>query len=195
MDKSILHRGVIINIEKDNINTDVIIPKQFLKETSKRRLGSYLFSEWREPTYQFNSEPFPLVLRTSNKVSVLLVRKNFGCGSSREHAPWSIKQYGLNILIGLSFADIFYVNAIKNGILPLTLKEPDVTYIAQLLVKVSRLQITVNLMDRKVVSSTYKDWSFCVPSFYRLALLRGMSEAELVLKHIKDIISFDRSNE
>lgn len=195
MEKVIIHRGVIISIEKDNINTDIILPKQFLKVTSKCKLGSYLFSEWRCPSNQPNSEPFPLLLRTSNKVSVLLVRKNFGCGSSREHAPWSIKQYGLNILIGISFADIFYVNAIKNGILPLTLKETDVTYIAQLLANAPRFQITVNLMDRKITSNTYKVWSFCVPSFYRLALLRGLSETELILKHIKDIISFDRSNE
>lgn len=187
--RTILFRGITSRLNKDNIDTDTIIPKQFLTVTDKLGLGQFLFYYWRADTNLRHH--FFMLKRNNAKASVLLVKTNFGCGSSREHAPWALKQSGLSVIIGLSFAEIFYANCIRNGVLPIILgKTPSLSRF-KILESYNRKMIVVNLLSKKVIMNPNSTWEFHLSPFYRVSLLRGLTGIKLILKSINEIAFFE----
>ena len=175
-----------------NVDTDMIIPKQFLKTIKRTGLGKSLFFELRydekgNPIKDFvlNQDPF-----TSSKI--LVGEKNFGCGSSREHAPWSLLDFGIRVVIAPSFADIFYNNCFKNGILPIVLEEDKIKEIAEL--SKSHKEITVNLEDQKIDKGDNTPFDFEVEEFRKECLINGYDDIALTLKKSSDIKNFIEKN-
>lgn len=175
-----------------NVDTDMIIPKQFLKTIKRTGLGKSLFFELRydekgNPIKDFvlNQDPF-----TSSKI--LVGEKNFGCGSSREHAPWSLLDFGIRVVIAPSFADIFYNNCFKNGILPIVLEEDKIKELAEL--SKSHKEITVNLEDQKIDKGDNTPFDFEVEEFRKECLINGYDDIALTLKKSSDIKNFIEKN-
>ena len=175
-----------------NVDTDMIIPKQFLKTIKRTGLGKSLFFELRydekgNPIKDFvlNQDPF-----TSSKI--LVGEKNFGCGSSREHAPWSLLDFGIRVVIAPSFADIFYNNCFKNGILPIVLEEDNIKELAEL--SKSHKEITVNLEDQKIDKGDNTPFDFEVEEFRKECLINGYDDIALTLKKSSDIKNFIEKN-
>jgi len=201
MDSLNIHKGIVIPLDRANVDTDAIIPKQFLKSIKKTGFGPNLFDEWRyldhgEPD-QDNSKrridpDFVLNIPRYKGGSILIARENFGCGSSREHAPWALLDFGIKVVIAPSFADIFYGNCFKNGILPISL---DKVIVDQIFIKVERevgYEITVNLEKQKI----YDDLeiaSFEIDSFKKSCLIDGLDDIGLTLKNKVDIENFEKS--
>ncbi len=175
-----------------NVDTDMIIPKQFLKTIKRTGLGKSLFFELRydekgNPINDFvlNQDPY-----TSSKI--LVGEKNFGCGSSREHAPWSLLDFGIRVVIAPSFADIFYNNCFKNGILPIVLEEDKIKELAEL--SKSHKEITVNLEDQKINKGDNTPFDFEVEEFRKECLINGYDDIALTLKKSSDIKNFIEKN-
>jgi len=175
-----------------NVDTDMIIPKQFLKTIKRTGLGKSLFFELRydeqgNPIKDFvlNQDPY-----TSSKI--LIGEKNFGCGSSREHAPWSLLDFGIRVVVAPSFADIFYNNCFKNGILPIVLKDEQIKELAEL--SKSHKEITVNLEDQKIEKGDNQPFDFEVEEFRKECLINGYDDIALTLKKSSDIESFIDKN-
>ena len=175
-----------------NVDTDMIIPKQFLKTIKRTGLGKSLFFELRydeqgNPIKDFvlNQDPY-----TSSKI--LIGEKNFGCGSSREHAPWSLLDFGIRVVVAPSFADIFYNNCFKNGILPIVLKDEQIKELAKL--SKSHKEITVNLEDQKIEKGDNQPFDFEVEEFRKECLINGYDDIALTLKKSSDIESFIDKN-
>lgn len=201
MKKFQLLDGLVVPLDRANVDTDAIIPKQFLKSIRRTGFGPNLFDEWRyldhgEPGIDNTKRPlnpaFVLNEARYQGASILLTRKNFGCGSSREHAPWALEQYGFRVIIAPSFADIFFNNCFKNGLLPIVLAEQDVE---ALFVEVSAkagLRLTVDL-EKQIVSlpGQTKDFSFEVGSFRKHCLLNGLDDIGLTLEHAEKIRAFE----
>jgi 3-isopropylmalate/(R)-2-methylmalate dehydratase small subunit len=200
MDKFAIHRGLVAPIDRENVDTDAIIPKQFLKSIRKTGFGPNLFDEWRytdpgwvgKPQEERKPNPdFVLNQPRFQGASVLLARKNFGCGSSREHAPWAIQQYGFRAIIAPSFADIFFNNCFKNGLLPIVLPESTV---AQLFDEVNAFpgyQLTVDLQRQVVVKPDGTEITFEVQPFRKYCLLNGLDDIGLTLRHKDKIQAFE----
>jgi len=200
MDSFNIHKGIVIPLDRANIDTDAIIPKQFLKSIKKTGFGPNLFDEWR---YLDHGEPgqdsskrkinpdFVLNMPRYKKGSILIARENFGCGSSREHAPWALLDFGIKVIIAPSFADIFYGNCFKNGILPITL---DKATMDQIFTKVKNkvgYEITVNLQKQKIYYDS-EIASFEVDSFKKSCLLDGLDDIGLTLKNKIEIENFEK---
>lgn len=175
-----------------NVDTDMIIPKQFLKTIKRTGLGKSLFFEMRydengNPVKDFvlNQEPY-----TGSKI--LIAEKNFGCGSSREHAPWSLLDFGIRVVIAPSFADIFFNNCFKNGILPIVLKDEQIKELAELAKE--KKEIVVNLEDQKIEKGDNRPFEFDVEAFRKECLLNGYDDIALTLKKSTDIESFIDKN-
>ena len=175
-----------------NVDTDMIIPKQFLKTIKRTGLGKSLFFEMRydengNPVKDFvlNQEPY-----TGSKI--LIAEKNFGCGSSREHAPWSLLDFGIRVVIAPSFADIFFNNCFKNGILPIVLKDEQIKELAELAKE--KKEIVVNLEDQKIEKGDNRPFEFEVEAFRKECLLNGYDDIALTLKKSTDIESFIDKN-
>jgi len=175
-----------------NVDTDMIIPKQFLKTIKRTGLGKSLFFELRydeqgNPIKDFvlNQDPY-----TSSKI--LIGEKNFGCGSSREPAPWSLLDFGIRVVVAPSFADIFYNNCFKNGILPIVLKDEQIKELAEL--SKSHKEITVNLEDQKIEKGDNQPFDFEVEEFRKECLINGYDDIALTLKKSSDIESFIDKN-
>ncbi len=201
MDSLNIHKGIVIPLDRANVDTDAIIPKQFLKSIKKTGFGPNLFDEWRYLDHgevdQDNSKrrinpDFVLNIPRYKGGSILIARENFGCGSSREHAPWALLDFGIKVVIAPSFADIFYGNCFKNGILPISL---DKVIVDQVFIKVERevgYEITVNLEKQKI----YDDLeiaSFEIDSFKKSCLIDGLDDIGLTLKNKVDIENFEKS--
>ena len=175
-----------------NVDTDMIIPKQFLKTIKRTGLGRSLFFEMRydengNPVKDFvlNQEPY-----TGSKI--LIAEKNFGCGSSREHAPWSLLDFGIRVVIAPSFADIFFNNCFKNGILPIVLKDEQIKELAELAKE--KKEIVVNLEDQKIEKGDNRPFEFEVEAFRKECLLNGYDDIALTLKKSTDIENFIDKN-
>jgi len=170
-----------------NVDTDQIIPKQFLKRIEKTGFGEFLFYDWRH-------EPIPFVLDQPkySGASVLVTGKNFGCGSSREHAVWALADFGFRALIGSSFADIFSTNCVKNGVLTVVLSESEVSEIARRAECSQGYRITVNLENCTVTDSQGLAVSFRVDDFTRHCLLNGLDDIGLTLQHEPEIAAYER---
>lgn len=189
----------VIPLDRSNVDTDAIIPKQFLKSIKRTGFGPNLFDEWR---YLDHGEPgmdnskrsinpdFVLNKPQFKDSNILLVRENFGCGSSREHAPWALLDFGIKVIIAESFADIFYNNCFKNGILPITLQKDEIEELFSE-TETKTLEIEVNLEKQFVKSS--KSYSFEIDEFKKSSLLKGLDEIGLTLENKSVIANFEKS--
>jgi 3-isopropylmalate/(R)-2-methylmalate dehydratase small subunit len=187
-------------LDRENVDTDAIIPKQFLKSIKKTGFGPNLFDEWR---YLDKGEPgidaarrkpnpdFVLNQPRYKGASVLLARKNFGCGSSREHAPWAIDQYGFRAVIAPSFADIFFNNCFKNGLLPIVLPEAAIDLLFNEVHAFPGYQLTIDLERQVVVRPQGEEIAFEVQAFRKYCLINGLDDIGLTLKHADKIRAFE----
>ena len=195
-----IHKGLVAPIDRENVDTDAIIPKQFLKSIKRSGFGPNLFDEWRyldpgypgqDPASRKPNPDFVLNQPRYQGASVLLARRNFGCGSSREHAPWAIEQYGFRALIAPSFADIFYNNCFKNGLLPIVLAEHEVARLFDEVVAFGGYELTVDLGRQMVVKPDGTELSFDVQPFRKYCLLNGLDDIGLTLHHAEKIRAFE----
>jgi len=200
MQKFTVHKGLVAPIDRENVDTDAIIPKQFLKSIRKTGFGPNLFDEWRYldkgepgiPESQRKINPdFVLNQPRYKGVSILLARKNFGCGSSREHAPWALDQYGFRAVIAPSFADIFFNNCFKNGLLPIVLPEAAVDLLFNEVAAFPGYELTVDLERQVVVRPQGEEIPFEVQAFRKYCLLNGLDDIGLTLRHADKIRDFE----
>lgn len=200
MDAFTVHKGLVAPMDRENVDTDLIIPKQFLKSIKRSGFGPNLFDELRyldhgEPGMDNSNRPLnpDFVLNQSRYkgASVLLARKNFGCGSSREHAPWALQQYGFRAVIAPSFADIFYNNCFKNGLLPIVLTELEVARLFDEVQGFNGYELTIDLPEQVVRTGDGRAYSFSIDAFRKECLLKGLDEIGLTLKHADKIRAFE----
>ncbi|MGU7775073.1 3-isopropylmalate dehydratase small subunit [Burkholderia sp. MR1-5-21] len=200
MEKFIVHTGVVAPLDRENVDTDAIIPKQFLKSIKRTGFGPNAFDEWRyldhgEPGQDNSKRPlnpdFVLNQPRYQGASVLLARKNFGCGSSREHAPWALQQYGFRAIIASSFADIFFNNCYKNGLLPIVLTEQQVDHLFNDTYAFNGYQLTVDLDAQVVRAPDGREYPFEITAFRKYCLLNGFDDIGLTLRHADKIRQFE----
>ncbi|MGK8174256.1 3-isopropylmalate dehydratase small subunit [Aeromonas dhakensis] len=186
------HKGIVVPLDSANVDTDAIIPKQFLQKVNRIGFGKHLFHDWRfldDAGLQPNPE-FVLNQPQFAGASILLARENFGCGSSREHAPWALADYGFKTIIAPSFADIFYGNAINNGMVPVRLKEEEVDTLFQLVAAQPGIEIEVDLEANQVRAGSLT-FGFEIDEFRRYCLLNGLDAIGLTLQHEAAISAFE----
>ncbi|MFM4964900.1 3-isopropylmalate dehydratase small subunit [Aeromonas bivalvium] len=186
------HKGVVVPLDSANVDTDAIIPKQFLQKVNRIGFGKHLFHDWRfldDAGLQANPE-FVLNQPRFAGASILLARENFGCGSSREHAPWALADYGFKTIIAPSFADIFYGNAINNGMVPVRLKEEEVEALFQQVAAQPGIEIEVDLEANQVRAGSLT-FGFEIDEFRRYCLLNGLDAIGLTLQHEAAISAFE----
>jgi 3-isopropylmalate/(R)-2-methylmalate dehydratase small subunit len=200
MNKFTIHKGLVAPIDRENVDTDAIIPKQFLKRISKTGFGDNLFDADRfldagEPYSKLADRKinpdFVLNQARYQSVSIMLCRKNFGCGSSREHAPWAIEQYGFRALIAPSYADIFFNNCFKNGLLPIVLPEAVVTKLFDEVLAFPGYQLTIDLEQQVILKSDGESIPFDVQAFRKYCLINGLDDIGLTLRHKEKIKAFE----
>lgn len=185
--------GIVTLLDLPNVDTDQIIPKQFLKRIERSGFGPFLFYDWRfKESGQLNPE-FEINADRYRGASILVTRANFGCGSSREHAPWALLDYGFRCIIAPSFADIFYNNCFKNGILPICLSEYQVEELFQKIRQKPGFQITVDLENKKITSVDGLTFSFKVGEFRRHFLLNGLDDIALTLQYEQKIHQYEKN--
>jgi len=185
------HTGIVAPVDRVNVDTDAIIPKQFLKRIERTGFGQYLFFEWRfHENGDVNAE-FELNKPRYEGASVLISRVNFGCGSSREHAPWAILDYGFRVVIAPSFADIFYNNCFKNGILPITLSEEQVEDLFQRTAANDGYKLTVDLEAKTISDESGLHIAFDLDEHRRQFLLLGLDDIGLTLQHEDKIAAYE----
>lgn len=195
-----IHKGLVAPLDRENVDTDAIIPKQFLKSIKKSGFGQNLFDEWRyldhgepgqDPATRKPNPDFVLNQPRYKGASILLSRKNFGCGSSREHAPWALDQFGFRALITPSYADIFFNNSFKNGLLPIVLPELVVDRLFDEVNAFVGYQLTVDLERQVVVKPDGTELAFEVEPFRKFCLLNGFDDIGLTLRHADKIRAFE----
>ena len=200
MNKFTIHKGLVAPMDRENVDTDAIIPKQFLKSIQRSGFGPNLFDEWRyldhgepgqDPASRKPNPDFVLNLPRYAGASVLIARSNFGCGSSREHAPWALEQYGFRTIIAPSFADIFFNNCFKNGVLPIVLPEAQVAKVFDEVAAFPGYQLTVDLQRQVVVKPDGTELAFEVQAFRKFCLLGGFDDIGLTLRHADKIKAFE----
>jgi 3-isopropylmalate/(R)-2-methylmalate dehydratase small subunit len=185
------HKGKVAPLYRANVDTDQIIPKQFLKKIEKTGFGEFLFNDWRRSAQGVANPSFVLNQPKYSGASILVAAKNFGCGSSREHAVWALADFGFRVMIAPSFADIFANNCVKNGVLTVVLKENEVEEIARRAVEVPDYQLTVDLEDLTVRDDQGSASSFQIDDFTRHCLLEGLDDIGLTLKHQAEISVYE----
>jgi 3-isopropylmalate/(R)-2-methylmalate dehydratase small subunit len=201
MNKFTVLEGLVAPLDRANVDTDAIIPKQFLKSIKRSGFGPNLFDEWR---YLDHGEPgmdnskrkinpdFVLNQPRYQDASILLARKNFGCGSSREHAPWALEQYGFRAIIAPSFADIFFNNCFKNGLLPIVLSEEQVDHLFKQVEATPGYRLIVDLENQVVKTADGgESYAFDVDTFRKHCLLNGLDDIGLTLQHADKIRAFE----
>jgi 3-isopropylmalate/(R)-2-methylmalate dehydratase small subunit len=195
-----IHRGLVAPLDRANVDTDAIIQKQFLKSIARSGFGPNLFDEWRyldkgepgqDPATRKPNPDFVLNQPRYRGASILLARENFGCGSSREHAPWAIEQYGLRSLIAPSYADIFFNNCFKNGLLPIVLPALDVARLFDEVAAFAGYTLTIDLPRQVIVKPDGSELSFDVQPFRKQCLLNGWDDIGLTLRHADKIRAFE----
>jgi 3-isopropylmalate/(R)-2-methylmalate dehydratase small subunit len=185
------HTGLAAPLDRVNVDTDQIIPKQFLKRIERTGFGKFLFHDWRHTSEGKPDPNFVLNHPRYEGASVLVVGKNFGCGSSREHAVWAISDYGFRAVIGSSFADIYANNSTKNGLLNVPLREEDVNELLRRSHEYENYQVTVDLEQCKVFDGHGFSASFSIDDFVRHCLLEGLDDIGLTLKHESEIAAYE----
>jgi 3-isopropylmalate/(R)-2-methylmalate dehydratase small subunit len=195
-----IHSGLVAPMDRENVDTDAIIPKQFLKSIKKSGFGPNLFDAWRyldhgepgqDPASRSVNPDFVLNQPRYRGASILLARKNFGCGSSREHAPWALQQYGFRALIAPSYADIFFNNCFKNGVLPIVLSELEVSRLFDAVAAFIGYRLTIDLERQVVVLADGEELAFEVEPFRKFCLLGGYDDIALTLRHADKIRAFE----
>lgn len=194
MQPFIVHSGVVASLDRANVDTDQIIPKQFLKRIERSGFGQYLFFDWRflpdgtaNPAFELNKPEW-------SGASILLARRNFGSGSSREHAVWALDDYGFRCVIAPSFADIFYNNCFKNGLLPIALSEEDVEQLFQNTAADPAYRLTVDLQKCLVYDDRGFERPFTLDDFRRQCLLGGLDDIGLTLQHEAKITAYEKTH-
>ncbi len=199
MDKFTIHTGLVAPLDRANVDTDAIIPKQFLKSIKKTGFGPHLFDAWRyldvgEPGMDARSrkvnKDFVLNYPQYQGATILLARKNFGCGSSREHAPWALQQYGFKAVIAPSFGDIFFNNSFKNGFLPIVLTELEVDRLFNEVAANVGFKLTIDL-PAQLVKSGAQSFHFDIDPFRKECLVNGWDEIGLTLRHSDEIKAYE----
>ncbi|MCP5441465.1 MAG: 3-isopropylmalate dehydratase small subunit [Chromatiaceae bacterium] len=200
MEKFIKFSGILAPLDRSNVDTDAIIPKQFLKSIKRSGFGPNLFDEWRyldqgEPDKDCAGRPlnpsFVLNDARYRSASILLTRANFGCGSSREHAPWALADYGFKVIIAPSFADIFFNNCFKNGILPIVLNEDTIDNLFVEATRNEPVELSVDLQSQQLVTPSGETIHFDIDSFRKHCLLEGLDDIGLTLQHSNEIRAFE----
>jgi 3-isopropylmalate/(R)-2-methylmalate dehydratase small subunit len=200
MQKFNLHTGLVAPMDRENVDTDAIIPKQFLKSIRKTGFGPNLFDEWRyldhgepgqDPASRRPNPDFVLNQSRYQGASILLARKNFGCGSSREHAPWALDQFGFRAIIAPSFADIFFNNSFKNGLLPIVLPEATVDQLFNEALAFPGFTLTVDLERQVIVRPQGEEIPFEVQAFRKYCLQNGFDDIGLTLREADKIRAFE----
>ena len=194
------HRGLVGPMDRVNVDTDMIIPKQFLKSIERSGFGVNLFDELRyldegEPGQDCSNRPLNMNFALNEPryagASILLARKNFGCGSSREHAPWALDDFGFRVIIAPSFADIFYNNCFKNGLLPVILTEDEVEFLFKELYETNGFSLSVDLLQSEVVMESEQKFNFHIDEFSRDCLIKGLDEIGLTLENSREIKRYE----
>lgn len=200
MDKFTLHTGLVAPMDRENVDTDAIIPKQFLKSIKRSGFGPNLFDEWRyldhgepgqDPATRKPNPDFVLNQPRYAGASVLIARQNFGCGSSREHAPWALQQYGFRAILAPSFADIFFNNCFKNGLLPIQLPQSAIARLFDDVAAFPGYQLTIDLPRQVVVKPDGAELPFDIEPFRKECLIGGLDEIGLTLQHADKIRSYE----
>jgi 3-isopropylmalate/(R)-2-methylmalate dehydratase small subunit len=185
------HKGGVAPLKRANVDTDQIIPKQFLKRIERTGFGEFLFFDWRRGSDGKPDPSFPLNDPRYRGASVLVVGRNFGCGSSREHAVWALEDFGFRVLIAPSFAEIFANNCVKNGVLTVVLSEDEADEVARRAAEVPDYEITVDLEHRKVHDAHGFSTAFQIDEFTRHCLLAGLDDIGLTLQHESEISAYE----
>ncbi|WP_343189276.1 3-isopropylmalate dehydratase small subunit (plasmid) [Buchnera aphidicola (Chaitoregma tattakana)] len=195
MKKFIAHKGKILPLDMSNIDTDVIIPKQFLKKITKQGFGKYLFFNWRYINNNIKKKNYNFILNKDiyKNSSVLLTRNNFGCGSSREHAVWALKDFGFKVILSSSFSDIFYNNSFNNGILPIIFSNKIINEIFCIVKDAHILLAKINVID-KYVSILNKKYFFEIDDFYHFCIMNGLDRIDYTLKYKDKIEEYEKNN-
>jgi len=194
-----LHSGAVVAMDRANVDTDQIIPKQFLKRIERTGFGQFLFNDWRLLEDGSLNPQFELNLPEAKGATILLARRNFGCGSSREHAPWALADYGFRCVIAPTFADIFYSNCFSNGILPIRLSEEDVEQLFEL-AKVAtnsnagKYELSIDLNESTLSDGDSFQRSFEVEPFLRRCLLEGLDNISLSLQYTDEISAWEKAH-
>ena len=184
--------GILAPLDRANVDTDAIIPKQFLKSIKKTGFGPHLFDEWRyldhgEPgmdlTQRVKNPDFVLNQDRYEKATILIARENFGCGSSREHAPWAIKDYGFGVILATSFADIFFSNCFKNGLLPIVLSGETIDRLFESTYANKGYALTIDLENQSITLPSNEKISFQVDTFRKHCLINGLDDIGLTMQH------------
>jgi len=200
MEKFIRREGLVVPLDRANVDTDAVIPKQYLKSIKRTGYGPNLFDEWRyldhgEPGMDHSKRPlnpdFVLNQPRYRGATVLLARENFGCGSSREHAPWALLQYGFQAVIAPSFADIFYNNSLKNGLLVIRLDEKIVDRLFKETSRAEGYRLAVDLENQTVTTPGGESFKFEIDPFTKHCLMNGLDEIGLTLEHADEIKAFE----
>ena len=195
-----IHTGLVAPMDRENVDTDAIIPKQFLKSIKRTGFGENLFDAWRfldpgvagaDPATRRPNPDFVLNQPRYRGASILLARKNFGCGSSREHAPWALQQFGFRALIAPSYADIFFNNCFKNGLLPIVLPEHRVAALFDDVLAFAGYELTIDLARQVVETPSRHAIAFEIEPFRKECLLGGLDEIGLTLRHAEKIRAFE----
>ncbi|QPI43751.1 MULTISPECIES: 3-isopropylmalate dehydratase small subunit [Pectobacterium] len=194
MAKFTQHTGLVVPLDAANVDTDAIIPKQFLQKVTRTGFGQHLFHDWRflddagqqpNPEFVLNKPPY-------KGASILLARENFGCGSSREHAPWALTDYGFKVVIAPSFADIFYGNSFNNHLLPVKLSDEEVDELFKLVDGQEGINFIVDL-ENQVVQAGSKSYPFEIDSFRRHCMINGLDSIGLTLQHEASITEYEKN--
>tara|TARA_B100000029_G_C17608350_1_gene968247 strand:+ start:7740 stop:8381 length:642 start_codon:yes stop_codon:yes gene_type:complete len=201
MKKFITHSGIVAPLGMSNVDTDAIIPKQFLKSVERIGFGQFLFDAWRyldqgEPGMDCSKRPinpdFILNKERFKNATILLTMDNFGCGSSREHAPWALLEFGFQVIIAPSFADIFYNNCFKNGLLPIILSNKIVDELFERVKREKGYTLTIDLNNQKIIAPSDIEINFDIDPSRKMALIEGLDEIGLTMKHEKKIKDFEK---
>ncbi|MBB1650873.1 MULTISPECIES: 3-isopropylmalate dehydratase small subunit [Delftia] len=200
MQQFTVHKGLVAPMDRENVDTDAIIPKQFLKSIRKTGFGVNLFDEWRyldhgepgqDPASRKPNPDFVLNHPRYAGASILVARKNFGCGSSREHAPWALDQYGFRAILAPSFADIFFNNCFKNGLLPIVLPEATIDTLFNEVAAFPGYELTIDLDRQVIVRPQGEEIPFDVIAFRKYCLLNGFDDIGLTLRHSDKIRAYE----
>ena len=193
MEKLITHIGLVAPLDIANVDTDAIIPKQFLQKVTRTGFGQHLFNDWRflDDAGEQPNPDFVLNKAVFKGASILLARENFGCGSSREHAPWALTDFGFSVVIAPSFADIFYGNSFNNQLLPIKLSDEQIDELFDYVSKNEGCKFTVDLITQTVIAGD-KSYSFEIDSFRRHCMMNGLDSIGLTLQHQDQIEAYEQ---
>ncbi len=191
MEKFTQHKGLVVPLDAANVDTDQIIPKQFLQKTERIGFGKHLFHDWRylDAAGEQDNPEFVLNAAEYKDASILLARENFGCGSSREHAPWALQEYGFKVIIAPSFADIFYGNCINIGIVPIKLSEQEINELFKQ-AQGAELSLTVDLVNNKITAGN-TSYEFSLDKFHQYCLEQGIDSVGWTLNKLEIIKSYE----